>query len=165
MAMRLEEVIEPTVQPFEDVVARVAEAWTDAEITQLARQEAERLLTLLQDGTAPDELGVALDSSTGLTRDGFIEDAPIEMVTTAFDMEAGEWRIIETDGGAVLLRLDAIHPAAEDETAASIKQAFAAQTAQGYAQDLLDAFTNAVQADKGLELDQAAINAVHAQFP
>lgn len=87
------------------------------------------------------------------------------MVTTAFDMEAGEWRIIETDGGAVLLRLDAIHPAAEDETAASIKQAFAAQTAQGYAQDLLDAFTNAVQADKGLELDQAAINAVHAQFP
>lgn len=165
LALRLDRVIPSEVQPFEDVVAAVAEAWTDAEIANLARQEARRLLALLEDGSTPDAAGVTLASVTGLTRDGFVEGAPVETVTTAFDMEEATWRLIETPAGAVLLHLDAIHAAPEDDEAAQIKQSFAAQTAQGYAQDMLDAFTSAVQAAKGLELDQAAINAVHAQFP
>lgn len=165
LALRLDAILPPEVQPFDDVAAQVAEAWTDAEVATLARSQAEGLLVELEAGVDPESLGVTFDSAPGLTRDGFVEGAPFEMVTAGFAMEAGAWRLLDTPTGAVLLQLAAINPAADDEEAALIKSAFGESTSQGYAQDLLDAFTQATQAARGLELNQAALNAVHAQFP
>ena len=42
---------------------------------------------------------------------------------------------------------------------------FEAQGAQAMAQDLFEAYGQALQAEIGISLDQGVINAVHAQFP
>ncbi|MFT6452974.1 MAG: peptidyl-prolyl cis-trans isomerase D, partial [Halocynthiibacter sp.] len=39
------------------------------------------------------------------------------------------------------------------------------QTAQSFGQDVLEAFTGAIRAEVGIEIRQAAINAVHANIP
>ena len=98
-------------------------------------------------------------------RDAFIEGTPLDLVTTAFAMEPDETRVISTPGGATIVRLDAITPAeTTSDEAQSVKTSFAQQTSQSYAQDMMDAFTRALENSKGIALDQSAINAVHAQF-
>ena len=81
-------------------------------------------------------------------------------------MQPGEMQVISDDTGAYLVRLDAVNPPAIDSAEAQvIREGFAAQTAQTYAQDMIDAFTRAVEGQAGIQLEQAAINAVNAQFP
>ncbi|MBL3561934.1 hypothetical protein JMM65_14405, partial [Rhodovulum sulfidophilum] len=55
-------------------------------------------------------------------------------------------------------------PDADAPGAEMLRRNIAAQAGQGLAQDLYAYFAQAVTNAAGLSLDQAAINAVHAQF-
>ncbi len=167
LALRLDEIVPPTVQPFDEVRDAVAAAWD-------ANEVRTRLIALAR--TAVD-LGDPLEAGrvdpvveTGLTRDGFVGGVPEALVSAAFEMAPGELRVVEGDPGtdiaAVILRVDAVTPpdAAAPESA-EVKRQFAERTAQGIAQDIMGAFAAALQAEKGIRIDQPAIAAVHAQFP
>lgn len=165
-ALRLDEVVEPTLQPFEDVEVQVIEAWEAAETRARLIARAEEIAAAVEGDETLEDQPLALMTETGLARDAFLEDAPVQLVTAAFEGNEGEVQVIETEDGAALLRVDAVAaPDGDTEEAQQIKQRFAAQAGQGYAQDLVDAFTRAVEMRAGIELNQAAINAVHAQFP
>ena len=52
----------------------------------------------------------------------------------------------------------------EGEDALALRESLQTQAAQAIAQDAFTLFTSALTAEAGITLDQAAINAVHAQF-
>ena len=67
---------------------------------------------------------------------------------------------------ALIAQLDAINPAARDDPNTQILlQVLGQAVAQTQAQDVFEAYGQALQTGAGIRLDQAVINAVHAQFP
>ncbi|SER44394.1 peptidyl-prolyl cis-trans isomerase D [Tranquillimonas rosea] len=161
-ALRVDEILEPSVQPFEEVRDRVADLWRQQTLRDRLVAQAE---ALLQDSSLEDVEGLDLREATDLTRDGTVEGAPDDMVAAAFEMAEGDVRALPAPDGAVLVRLDTITaPDGDTAEAQATKSAFAERAAQAMSQDALDAFTSAIQNRAGLQLDQQAISAVNAQF-
>jgi peptidyl-prolyl cis-trans isomerase D len=63
------------------------------------------------------------------------------------------------------LQLDAIKPAEQDtDDAKALKDALSAQIEQAIAQDAFAAFSAALSAEAGININQQAVAAVNAQF-
>jgi peptidyl-prolyl cis-trans isomerase D len=100
-----------------------------------------------------------------ITRDGFVAGAPTSLLSTVFAMTEGEVRVIQGEGFTGLVRLDAIQPAeAASEDAEALRDSIELRARQQLAQDAFTLFTNALSAEAGIQIDQTAINAVHAQM-
>ena len=164
-AIRLDEIVPARVEEFDAARDKVAAAWILAETRAAALAHAESLRADFAAGVEPSVAGLTLIAESGIRRDSFLDGAPATLVARAFALDPDTWDVIETASGAAILRLDAVHAAVLDDEARAAKDGFAANAAQTYAQDLLDLFTVAVQNRAGLSLEQAAINAVHAQIP
>ena len=164
VAMRLDATVPPAAIPFADAKEKVAEAFAaDALIKALAAQ-AVTVKAAVEGGASLGAYGI-VRVAPELPRTGFFEDAPEGILTTAFGMTVGEIRVIDAPDFVGVVRLDTVVPAAADgEDATAMKAALAAQVEQAISQDAFAAFTSALTAKSGITLDQAAINAVHAQF-
>ena len=165
-ALRLDEIVPPTLRPYEEVTEAVTAAWESQDLT---RRVAALATDLSKSVTADSDiaaLGVTATEEADLARDAFIEETPADMMAQVFEMDAGEVRVIEGREQAFILRLDGINAAdSTDPETALVARAVESQTAQSMTQDIFQAFTNAVQSDAGITINQSAINAVHAQFP
>lgn len=183
-ALRLDEVVPPTLIPFAEIRDKVAEDWRAEEVHRqlLARAEEQRVeLSATGQPSAPDAVpaeGTATtgapgapanaewQTETGLTRDGWIDGAPSGLVSGAFAItEPGDLDVINADRRVFLLRLDAIHPAdlaAED--AQRVTDAVGQRLGQSLQSDLFDYFARAAQSNAGIELNQQAIDAINAQI-
>ncbi len=165
-ALRLDETRPPALQPLEDVREDVAAAWREQELGFRLAAQAQDLRDAFEAAGAAPEDGPIFVTEAGLFRNGFIEGTPVSFLPTLFEMEPGEIRVIEGPGQAFVARLDAVRePSADDEDAQAIREALAGQTAQGIASDLLVGFMEAARDNAGVDINQSAINAVHAQFP
>lgn len=165
-ALRLDEIIAPKLQPLADVRGEVIAGWDRAETTKRLVELANSLVPTVSQGTDMAALGLTATVEDGQTRDAFIEGTPPSFMSQIFEMAKGDVRVIEGDESAFVVRLDDIVPAdLGDPETASVNTALENQTAQSLAQDIFDAFTRTVQTSAGISVNQAAINAVHAQFP
>lgn len=162
-AMRLDQVVPPTLRPFEEVRAEVEADWRRAETHRqlLALAEEQRLSATPPEGQPAPQWTEVED----LTRDGWIEGAPSEAVARAFAMaEPGEVEIVDAEDRVILLRLDAIDEAdLAGEDAQRITDAVSDRLGQSLQSDIFDYYARAVQRDAGITLDQQAINAINAQ--
>ncbi|MEM1066140.1 MAG: peptidyl-prolyl cis-trans isomerase, partial [Pseudomonadota bacterium] len=165
-ALRLDEIRPPALQPLDEVRDRVIEGWEMQETARVLAEQAEVAAEAIRGGAEMAGLDLALRTERNLERDAFLDDAPPAFVAGVFEMEPGEVRVFEDAGAAVLVRLDTI--IAPDRTApdaAAGIAAFEAQAAQGLAGDALQLFTQAAQTRAGIQINQQALNAVHAQLP
>ncbi|MEQ8899835.1 MAG: SurA N-terminal domain-containing protein [Roseovarius sp.] len=164
-ALRLDGIEEPRIQPLDDVREAVRQGWREeATVKALAEQVAPQLADL-RDGASFDDLGLEANEITDMTRRDYRADAPPEFIEQVFAMEEGEVQVIEGVGRIFLLRLDAIAPPAEDdEDMARLRRALRDQVAGDFGQDIFQLLADDIRARAGVELDQAALNAVHANF-
>lgn len=161
-ALRLDGVTPPALRPLEDVRDEAIAGWQAEETRRQLIAKAEALKLRLDAGEAIEALGPA-DRAEGLTRAGII---PEELAEPVFTLAPGESTMVGTADGVYLLQLaEVLPPDAEDVSASFLRQSLEAQAAQGIAQDLFVYFAQSLVNEAGLTLDQAAINAVHAQFP
>jgi peptidyl-prolyl cis-trans isomerase D len=90
---------------------------------------------------------------------------PPDFLETVFAMAEGEVRVIEGSGRIFILRLAAIAPPAEDDAdLARVTEALRDQMTADLGQDMFQLLADDIRARAGVTLDQAAINAVHANF-
>ncbi len=165
-ALRVDEVVAPRLRPFEDARGQAESGWRAEATAQALAKQAEALAARLRDGAAPEELGLTLTSETDITRDGFVPDTPTDFIEQVFSMDAGEIRVVVGPTAAYLVRLNAVNPPDPDDAdIAARKRTFEAATAQAIGADILQAYTQAIETQAGISLNQAAINAVHANFP
>ena len=165
-AIRLDEIRPPELQPVTEIRHLVIPAWKEAETERILIERAQDAVLAIEGGAEMAGQDLPLRTERGILRESFIEDAPPQMVENVFQMSEGDLRVFTAPGGAALVRLDAIlEPDPTNDEALGILEVFAQQTAQGMANDALELFTRAVQAQAGITINQQAINAVHAQFP
>ena len=165
-AMRLNRVVEPTIQPLQDVRDAVTSAWQTQSIRDALRAQAEPQVAKLSSGKRFEDLGFSnVLSTTDLMRSSFQPDTPANFIETVFSMSQDEVQILDGNGRVFVLRLDLIKgpdPAAED--IAALQETLEDRLANDISQDLFQALADDIRSRAGIELDQQALNAVHANF-
>ena len=164
-ALNLDSVTPPTLRPLDDVRDAVRAAW-DAQTRQeavmaQAKEIAEGVLPL----TDFASLGLDPVTDENLTRRSFVEGTPPDFNAQLFEMTLGEVRVIDAVDRALIVRLDDIQsPDLADPSVIAQRAAVADNAAAGIAQDIFDAYADALRRDTDLNINQATINAVNAQF-
>jgi peptidyl-prolyl cis-trans isomerase D len=165
VALRLNEVSPPRVLPLAEVRDQAIALWQTEAVLDALRAQAETTRDVVKGGLSLAALGLAPRTETGLTRDAFLDGFPPILMTSVFDMNTGDFEIIDGAREVYLVRLDEIlSPDPEDPDATFLRSVLANQANQGMAEDVFRAFTTAIQNSAGLELDQSAINAVNASL-
>lgn len=164
-AIRLDEVLAPRPQPLEEITERVTAGWTTQATRAALRAEAEALLPQITATSDFAEVDLQAESLTDLTRTGFVDAMPPAAILALFEAEQGTTVIVEDVADVLLVRLDAILPADEtSEDVQALRQQLENQAASAVSQDLFEAYATDIQQRAGINLDQNAINAVHANF-
>lgn len=165
-ALRLDEVVPPTLPPLAEVREAVADSWRASLLREQLAARGEALIGQLATGAALEDLGRVTREAT-VRRQDFIPDAPPTLVAQVFRLgQPGDVVLVPGADRTLIARLDAINPAARDDPTTQILTQIIGQTvAQSMAQDIFEAYGQAMQAEVGIRLDQSMINAVHTQFP
>ncbi|SMX42553.1 peptidyl-prolyl cis-trans isomerase [Actibacterium lipolyticum] len=162
-ALRLEEIKAPELRPLDDVREEAIIGWQTQETASQLTAQAEALKARLDAGTTMQGLEMTVEQAEAVTRGGV---TPLTLSDAVFGLEIGESTIVDAGKTVFLVQLDDILPPdAEDTATAQLKTALDAQAAQAISQDIFAMFAQALLNDAGLTLNQAAINAVHAQLP
>ncbi|MFU8776290.1 MAG: peptidyl-prolyl cis-trans isomerase [Roseovarius sp.] len=166
-ALRLDGTQEPRIQPLADVRDAVLRGWRAQATMAALRAQLEPQLAELRAGASFEDVGLTATEVTDMTRRDYRPEAPAEFIDTVFGMAEGDIRVIEGAGRLFVLRLGSIAPplpAEEDADLARLRNALQDQAAADLGQDLFQVLANDIRTRAGVELDQAAINAVHANF-
>ena len=164
-AMRLNRIQPPAPQDFQEVIDQVRVGWDTREQTAQLMAQAEGIAGQLSEGTTFEGAGLTPNTETGLGRNAQIPDLPPDLLTAVFEMSEGDTRAIAGVGTVVILRLDAITPVdRNDGDIEQLAEALRNQASNDIAEDLFRAFAGNVQQRAGVQVNQPALNAVHAQI-
>jgi peptidyl-prolyl cis-trans isomerase D len=162
VALRLDDIIPPTLKPYDSVAEDVATGWRADALAKALSARAVEVKAAVEAGASPGAFGIA-DVTLSMARDGFVEGAPDTLLPAIFSMAQAELRVIEGQDFVGLVRLDSIQPAATDTPALAMKAEIGSQLQQALAQDAFELFSTALIAEAGITIDDAAIAAVNAQ--
>ncbi len=164
-AMRLNKVIEPQIQPLDAVRAEADAAWRAQTIIEELRKQVTPALTALKSGEAFADHNMPQTTTVEVTRGGFQPDAPEEFIETVFEMTETDAQILDGEGRIFVMRLDSIAPPdPEAEDLIRLRDALSTDASNGLATDIYQALANDIRSRTGIQIDQQAINAVHANF-
>jgi peptidyl-prolyl cis-trans isomerase D len=164
VALRLDAIVPPTPIPLADVRDDAVEGWRAEATAKALAARAEVIKTEVAAGASLGAYGI-VSVTRQILRDGFVENTPPDMIGQIFAMAEGDLAVVQADGFTGVVRLDAIAPAdTTGEDAEALRDSIAIRAQQTLAQDSFQLFTNALSNEAGIQIDQTAINAVHAQF-
>lgn len=166
-ALRLDEVVPPTLRPFEEVRAEVLADWRAAEVQrQLLAYAADRRLAELSQGEEGAEvLEDAWTPETGMARSDWMDGLPPELLAQAFALtEPGETEIVDAGDRVFLVRLDEVNDAdLSQPDAAQVLDGVRSRLDQSLQVDLFDFYARQAQRGVPVSLNQSAIDAINAQ--
>ena len=169
-AMRLDEELPPRLLPLDEMRDVAVAGWQVEEVSRLLRARAEAIVADYATSGDLAAQGLTVIEERNITRDQFIPGTAPGFLSRVFQMETGDLAVIdgpvENAGPTVLIvRLDAILPADEtDPGVIALRERLTESGRAGLAQDLFQAFVGQLQTQAGVQLDQAAINAVNTNF-
>ena len=163
-ALRLDEVLAPRPQPFEDARTAVAEAFKGDRIAKALAEQADQIkaATEANDGQFPEEREVV--EQTGLTRTAYLDQTPVDLLNQVFEMEVGEVRVVSDAEGTVVVRLDETLPPDDGNDMQFLTQALNEQLNQSLSNEIFQIYLQAVQSRARPQVNQQAVNSVHATF-
>lgn len=164
VALRLEEILPPAPLPLEEIRDEVAEAWRMATLAAALNEKAIDIKSAVEGGASLGGFGI-VDVTPAATRSTRPVNAPPSVIAAIFEMEEGDLRVIEDGAFVAVLQLDSITPGADEgPDAEAVRAAISIQAEQALAQDAFSLFVNGLSNSAGIRFDDAAVNAVHAQF-
>jgi peptidyl-prolyl cis-trans isomerase D len=161
-ALRLDGITPAQLQPQTDVADAVLAGWQ----AQSARAALRRQAEALDPNTSFSAQGLIGITEIGLPRDAAVDGAPEALVIKGFETATGEIAILDgAEDDVFVLRVVEILPAdLEDPLNTQTRALLNIQVQSAVEQDIFGAMASALQTKAGIEIDQAAINAVHAQI-
>ena len=164
-AVRLDGIEEPAQIPQDEVGDKLIADWRAVKTNEALLELAERFKPGLEQGGDLSFVGVDLTAVDGITRTSFIEALPPTAVSEVFTLELRDVTVIDAGNAAILVRLTNITDFDPDQDGNDvaldrIKEQIDAQVSL----DILDYFSDALQADAGVALDQNIINQVNQQI-
>lgn len=165
-AIRLDAIDAARPEEFENVRLDVAEGWAAKQQLSALAAKAAEIVTSASGGAGFEDSGLTANVEVSLGRRARPEGIPTDITTQAFELgKVGETIVVESTDAIYVLRLDAIHAAdlSTDDNKALIA-AVEQQNVSALDQDVFQSFANAVRLRTDIEINQQAINAVHANF-
>ncbi len=164
-ALRLDAEVPPTLIPLDQVRPLVIDGWKTAANHAALVKKAEGLRLLLASGGDFKNLELESREELNMRRDAFVENAPVDTVRDVFELALNDVAIVAGDSSVILVRLTNVIPFAVDradnaEVLANLQNQFGDQLAG----DVFQAFATNLQDAAGVTVNQAVINAVHAQL-
>lgn len=167
-ALRLDQVVPPTLIPFEESRDEVLADWRAEEVHRLLQNRADELKLKASSAPADETAGGVIEwqSETGLPRDGWNVDLPQQVIRQAFDIPTkGEFGVVTAERRVFLLRLDEIHKAdMTSEDALSVQELMSENFSTSLKADFFDYYARAAQQSAGTEYHPAVIEAVNTQI-
>jgi peptidyl-prolyl cis-trans isomerase D len=164
-ALTLDGVTPPTLRPLDEARKEVRAAWQVQAQQEAVMAKAQEIASNILPLTSFESLGQEALTEEGLTRRSFVEGTPPDFNLQLFDMTIGEVRVIDAENRALIVRLDDVSPPdLTDPSVIAQRDALAENAAAGIAQDMFDAYAALLQQRTELNINQATINAVNAQF-
>lgn len=163
-AVRLDETLPERSATYEDVTEEVITRWTAEQTVARLMVEAEAAKAALEAGTSLEDQELDARVETDQTRNAFLVNTPRGFTAEVFEMEVGDVRILEGTDTVVLVRLDAITPAADSAEATALVTQLRAQQNQALARGLFDVFADDTLLRAGQNIDPRAVNAVNVNF-
>ena len=167
-ALRLDKVIPPRLQDQAAVAEKVGGDWTDDATRTALEKMADEILPRISQGEDPGSFGLTMNHEDALRRDAFLADTPEGLVAKAFDLTKGTaGRIGGTAGtpNVTLVKTTAVLAPDPDNTdMTTARDKYQVQMDQALADDVLGAWTRAIETGAGVTVNEAAVNAVNAQF-
>ena len=162
-ALRVDEVVPPTLLPLDEVRDAVAADWRAAQTRERLADVAETLRAEIAEGTAlaeiAERLGVSVESAGPLTRGETAEGAPAELVAEIFAVEPERTVLLPEGDGVILARLDEVLPFdPETEENAAALDAVEAQLRRGLADDMLTLASRALQGQAGITVNESVLD-------
>ncbi|MCC5962528.1 MAG: SurA N-terminal domain-containing protein [Rhodobacteraceae bacterium] len=148
-------------RPLDDIRDEVIADWQDAQVRAALSDLAEQL----QGGGDATGIRATAVRFEGITRNDTLPDLPGDVLSTAFDMDMGESRVVEDGARVHLVELhDIASPDPMREDVASLREQLDQQIAQGIAEDLFSYFAAILRDQTPIRLDQQVIGAVQENF-
>ncbi|XDA99533.1 peptidyl-prolyl cis-trans isomerase [Sulfitobacter sp. LCG007] len=163
-AMRLNGVLPPRPAPYEDVAEAVRAGWEAQEIGARLLAQAETLAATLREGGDFAAAGLDAVREQGLTRQATVPGTPPGFVEAAFAMEPGEIRVLPGEASATIIRLDSIDGPQQGPDAEALRAQLQQQVDQSLAQNLFTLYVSQVTTQARAQIDDSAVQAVHANF-
>lgn len=165
-ALRLDDIVPPTLPPLDEIEGDVADAWQATALRDAVADRAAQLVGQLAQGATLEDLGDTAEERL-IRRQDLLPDLPATTVAQVFQLDAGgDVVMIPGADAAYIVRLDTINSGSRDAPDTSIILMILDQTiAQSMATDIFEAYGQALQADAGITTNQGVINSVHASFP
>ncbi|MBU0641666.1 MAG: SurA N-terminal domain-containing protein [Alphaproteobacteria bacterium] len=165
-AMRLDAIVPSAVRPLDEVRDQVSADWERDAIATLLTTRAEALETDVAAGTPITELGLASESFEAITRQGNIASMPAGFIDAVFapGLTLGGTTLIPGQGRVVIAKIDKVDAPAKTDENSAIADGYITSAAQGAAQDVIAAFSNALRLREGVTVNEPALNAVHSQI-
>lgn len=163
-ALRLDEALPERPATYEDVTDEVAARWRAEQIVTQLRTRAEASKADAETGTTLPEMGLSERVETKQTRSGLIAATPTDFMSSVFEMEVGDIRIIDGTETVVLVRLDAINAADDSDQAKQLVARLREQQNEALARGLFDIYSEDTLLRAGQNIDPRAVNAVNVNF-
>ena len=167
-ALRLDSVTPPAPRPLDEVRAEATAGARQAAVEaalMLLGQSWSVELAQTDSQTFAETHDLTPESYEGVTRLDRLTQIPATMLETLFAGDEGSPVLSLAEGQALLARIGATEaPDLGDAQTEQLVAAVDEQIGQALAQDVFTYFARALQADAGISLNQAAIDAVHTSF-
>ncbi|WP_417714298.1 SurA N-terminal domain-containing protein [Pseudophaeobacter arcticus] len=162
-ALRLDEILPERPEAFEDAKQKVLAAWEADRVATALQAKADALFALASEtGEFPE--GTQVQSETGLTRTAYLDNTPADMMNQIFTMAPGDLKVIQGEASTVVVRLDEVLAAEENEEMQLLAKALSTQLDQAVSEALFSAFINDAQLRAAPRVDQQALNAVMTNY-
>lgn len=164
-ALRVDAINEPAVQPLEDVYTLVRSAWRNEAMETAILTKAQELAAAMTLDTDFAALGLTAKIDPDVTRRSFIDRTPEGFTQQVFATEAGGSFAMPYNGAAVLVRVDAVKAAdPENADVIALRKSEGDAASAGIAQDIFQITLQQLIAKTEIQVDPAAVNAVHSSL-
>lgn len=165
LALRLNQILPQRPQDFDIVKEDVKSNWHQDALREALDALGNKKIQLAQNGEPLANLGPKYRTAENVQRNGNIADIPDSVVARAFELNDGEFGIVEGKEQVYVVQPLAITEGNGDsEQARLIKEAFVTELNQALANDLFQIFISQVQQSVGVTLNDQALNAVHTNL-
>ncbi|MFN3607180.1 MAG: hypothetical protein ACK4SS_08310, partial [Cypionkella sp.] len=155
--------VPPTPRPFAEVTDQLTESLRAKALADMLQAVAEDKLAQANAGADFASLG-AVQTASGITRDGAVPSAPQALIAAAFAADVNAPQIIREGDFTALLRVSAITPASANAAANDLAQSLEIQLGQSIAADIFDLYGRQIEATAGISIDQGVISSIHSQL-
>ncbi len=165
-SLRSNAIIAPELKPYDEVKSDVTRLWEQEEITSALTNKAAELESKVASGTFIADLGLVTKEYNGLTRQENMDDLPEGFIDAIFapELKEGATTLINDENSILIAKISRVSQPSENSENTSIAENYNFQASQSVSQDVIAAFTEALQEREGVTINQAALNAVHSHL-